>query len=80
MTTPEKAEPERSAISSTDCRHCLTHPHLGDRHTDGKCCLCGITREELEKPGKRGLQAYLRALRRLPRAGDANGSPGDVDG
>jgi hypothetical protein len=52
MTTPEKAEPERSAISSTDCRHCLTHPLPGP-HMDGKCCLCGITREVLDEPEPR---------------------------
>lgn len=54
MTSSAKAEPQGSEPSSTECRlfkgngwHCLTHS--GPNHTDGACCECGVTREELAK-------------------------------
>jgi hypothetical protein len=52
-----RREPMGSGECSTECpyikdgkgRHCLTHPIPGGS-VDGKCCGCGITREELAKP------------------------------
>jgi hypothetical protein len=47
MTSSANAEPKGSEPSSTEHKHCITHPY-GWPHTDGKCCGCGVTREELE--------------------------------
>lgn len=62
MTSSEKPEPQGSGPSSTECRlfkangrHCLTHPY-GGHNTDGTCCVCGVTREQLAAPKKPDLR------------------------